>query len=215
MKNIQEYIKFYKLENIITIDIIDKVYLQIYSEGASLLKAHNKVKNIYFILKGKVEISYILANGKKLFINFLYPLELFGDIEYINRNSALFDVYAAEKTLVLILPIKIVDKYLYNNPFFLRFICEAGNKKLLKTNKAILLRKSLPLKNFFCNYLINKNFYITFKKLNDLAEELNVSYRNLTRIIKELVLEGIIEKNRYYIKVLNKIDILKLREDIL
>ncbi len=215
MKTVQEYIEFYKLENIITEEIRDKVYLQNFYKGASLLGAHDKVKNIYFILKGKVEISYILTNGKKLFINFLYPLEIFGDIEYINRNSALFDVYATEETIVLILPIKIADRYLHDNPYFLKFICEEGNKKLLKTNKAILLRKSLPLKPFFCNYIINKNFHITFKKLDDLAEELNVSYRNLTRIIKELVLEGIIEKNRYDIKVLEKDKILKFKEEIL
>jgi DNA-binding MarR family transcriptional regulator len=67
-----------------------------------------------------------------------------------------------------------------------------------------MLSKTLPLKPFLCNFLINKGYEIKFKKLDDLASELNVSYRNLTRVIKELLDDEIIEKDRYSIKVIDK-----------
>ncbi|MGL4308062.1 MAG: Crp/Fnr family transcriptional regulator, partial [Cetobacterium sp.] len=185
-----------KLEKIIPEILWDKLSISNYKKGNFILESDSKVNNIYFILSGKVEISYILSNGNRIFINSLDPLEIFGDIEYVAEVEVLYDVVAIENTTILILPFNLADKYLKDNSYFWKFLAMEGNKKLLKTNRAILLKNTLPLKLLLAQFLVKNNYEVNFKNLYDLAGELNVSYRNLTRNIKILVENNIIRKER-------------------
>lgn len=199
-----------KLEKIIPEILWDKLSISNYKKGNFILESDSKVSNIYFILSGKVEISYILSNGNRIFINSLDPLEIFGDIEYVAEVEVLYDVVAIENTTILILPFNLADKYLKDNSYFWKFLAMEGNKKLLKTNRAILLKNTLPLKLLLAQFLVKNNYEVNFKNLYDLAGELNVSYRNLTRNIKILVENNIIRKERKKITVIDKKGLLEL-----
>ncbi|MGL6114052.1 Crp/Fnr family transcriptional regulator [Cetobacterium sp. SF1] len=199
-----------KLEKIIPEILWDKLSISNYKKGNFILESDSKVNNIYFILSGKVEISYILSNGNRIFINSLDPLEIFGDIEYVAEVEVLYDVVAIENTTILILPFNLADKYLKDNSYFWKFLAMEGNKKLLKTNRAILLKNTLPLKLLLAQFLVKNNYEVNFKNLYDLAGELNVSYRNLTRNIKILVENNIIRKERKKITVIDKKGLLEL-----
>ncbi|SJZ69675.1 cAMP-binding domain of CRP or a regulatory subunit of cAMP-dependent protein kinases [Cetobacterium ceti] len=192
------------LNKILPENIWDKLNICFYKKGNFILEADCKVKNIYLILEGKVEISYILNNGNRIFINSLDPLEIFGDIEFVNGSEVLYDVVAIDKTKILLISFEVAEKYLKDNFYFWKFLAKEGNKKLLKTNKAILLKNTLPLKLLLIQHLVKNNYEIKFENLNDLAAELNVSYRNLTRNIKFLVEKNIIGKERKKITVIDK-----------
>lgn len=192
------------LNKILPENIWDKLNICFYKKGNFILEADCKVKNIYLILEGKVEISYILNNGNRIFINSLDPLEIFGDIEFVNGSEVLYDVVAIDKTKILLISFEVAEKYLKDNFYFWKFLAKEGNKKLLKTNKAILLKNTLPLKLLLIQHLVKNNYEIKFENLNDLAAELNVSYRNLTRNIKFLVENNIIGKERKKITVIDK-----------
>lgn len=192
------------LNKILPENIWDKLNISFYKKGNFILEADCKVKNIYLILEGKVEISYILNNGNRIFINSLDPLEIFGDIEFVNGSEVLYDVVAIDKTKILLISFEVAEKYLKDNFYFWKFLAKEGNKKLLKTNKAILLKNTLPLKLLLIQHLVKNNYEIKFENLNDLAAELNVSYRNLTRNIKFLVENNIIGKERKKITVIDK-----------
>ena len=126
----------------------------------------------------------------------------------------MFDVIATMETKVIIVPFRIIDKALGDNPYFWRFIAKEGNNKLLRTNRAIILKSSYDLKTVFANYLVQNGYILKFKSLVELAEHLNVSYRNLTRIIGELKEKKIIEKNKKSIVVLRKDIILEMTLEI-
>lgn len=192
------------LSKILPQNIWDKLNICFYKKGNFILEADCEVKNIYLILEGKVEISYILNNGNRIFINSLDPLEVFGDIEFVNGSEVLYDVVAVDKTKILLISFEVAEKYLKDNFYFWKFLAKEGNKKLLKTNKAILLKNTLPLKLLLIEHLVKNNYEIKFENLNDLAAELNVSYRNLTRNIKFLVENNIIGKERKKITVIDK-----------
>ncbi|WP_297405062.1 Crp/Fnr family transcriptional regulator [uncultured Cetobacterium sp.] len=202
MNLIDEYIKKFNLENILTKEIRGKLLLKHYNKDKYILESHKEANNIFFIVKGTVEVSCILDNGNQICLNILEPLEIFGDIEYINKEEALFDVIAKSDVLVITLSFNTINEYLLNNINFWKFLAIEGNQKLLKTNRAIFYKSTLTSKEIFIKYLEDNEGEISFKSLDELSSRLNISYRNLTRIISFYSKENFIIKDKNTIKLL-------------
>lgn len=202
MKKIEQYINFYNLDDILIKEVHEKLLIKHYKKGEYILEAHKGTNSIYFIVEGTVEVSCILDNGNQICLNILRPLEIFGDIEYINKEEVLFDVVAKSNVAVILLPFQLAKDYLEDNINFWRFLAIEGNKKLLNTNRAIFYKSTLKAKDIFIKYLEDNEGEITFKSLDELSGRLNISYRNLTRIIKFYINKGTIVKDRNFIKIL-------------
>ena len=202
MKKIEQYITSYNLDDILIKEVHEKLLIKHYKKGEYILEAHKGTNSIYFIVKGTVEVSCILDNGNQICLNILRPLEIFGDIEYINKEEVLFDVVAKSDVIVILLPFQLAKDYLEDNINFWRFLAIEGNKKLLNTNRAIFYKSTLKAKDIFIKYLEDNGGEITFKSLDELSGRLNISYRNLTRIIKFYINNGTIVKDRNFIKIL-------------
>lgn len=211
---ITNYISQFRLENVLPNTILPLILLKSYKKGEIILESGTFANSIYFVVEGEVEVSSFLISGKYLFINNLAPLEIFGDVEFLSGDKVMFDVMATVETKIIIVPYRIIDKELGINPYFWKFIAKEGNSKLLRTNKAILLKSNYNLRTVFANYLVQNEYLLKFKSLVDLANHLNVSYRNLNRIITELKDKKIIEKSRNTIKVLRKDIILEMTLEI-
>ncbi|MCX3066688.1 MAG: Crp/Fnr family transcriptional regulator [Cetobacterium sp.] len=202
MKKIEQYITSYNLDDILIKEVHEKLLIKHYKKGEYILEAHKGTNSIYFIVEGTVEVSCILDNGNQICLNILRPLEIFGDIEYINKEEVLFDVVAKSDVIVILLPFQLAKDYLEDNINFWRFLAIEGNKKLLNTNRAIFYKSTLKAKDIFIKYLEDNGGEITFKSLDELSGRLNISYRNLTRIIKFYINKGTIVKDRNFIKIL-------------
>ncbi|WP_297433163.1 Crp/Fnr family transcriptional regulator [uncultured Cetobacterium sp.] len=202
MKKIEQYINFFNLDDILIKEVHEKLLIKHYKKGEYILEAHKGTNSIYFIVEGTVEVSCILDNGNQICLNILKPLEIFGDIEYINKEEVLFDVVAKSDVAVILLPFQLAKDYLEDNINFWRFLAIEGNKKLLNTNRAIFYKSTLKAKDIFIKYLEDNGGEITFKSLDELSGRLNISYRNLTRIIKFYISKGTIIKDRNFIKIL-------------
>lgn len=211
---ISNLIKKYRLEKILPVGIQQYLSIKQYKKNEYIFNSNKEVEGIYFVVMGEVEVSSYLFNGRYVFINNLDPLEIFGDVEYLSGDRAMFDVVATRHTTVIYLPFSIIDRYLLENPFFWKFIAKEGNAKLLRTNKSILLKSNYNLKTVFANYLVQNDYELRFKSLVELSQHLNVSYRNLTRVIKELKEEKIIEKGKRSIIALRRDVILEMTLDI-
>jgi len=203
-KSIKNFITDYHLEDILTDEVIPHLKLKSYKKDELILNAHEPVKNIYFLVEGMVEISSMMLSGNKIFINYLYPLEIFGDVEYVNKKDPMFDVLAAEPSLCIVVPFPVIEQYLETSYQFWKLLAVEGNTKLLRTNKATILKGTYSLKTVLSNYIIKSGYSITFNSMAELALQFNVSYRNLSRIIKELTEDKVIKKERKKITTLNR-----------
>ncbi|MCS5422301.1 MULTISPECIES: Crp/Fnr family transcriptional regulator [Psychrilyobacter] len=212
---IEKFIDTYKLNNLFSKENINLFNLKKYSKGENILNAKDEVKHIYFIVSGGVDIHSFLASGRGIFINKLSPPEIFGDVEYLGETSMLFDVIAnSNNTLIMSISFKAIETHLKDNSQLWRFLGVASTRKLLKTNSAILLKEGFNLKNILALHLVENDHLINFKSLNELSKELNVSYRNLTRIIKFFTDSGIIKKDRKSITTLDEKAIKKYAKEI-
>ncbi|MDX8334959.1 MULTISPECIES: Crp/Fnr family transcriptional regulator [Cetobacterium] len=202
MKKIDKYITSFNLDDILIKEVQEKLLIKHFKKGEYILEAHKGANSIYFIVEGTVEVSCILDNGNQICLNVLKPLEIFGDIEYINKEEVLFDVVAKSNVVVLLLPFQVAREHLSDNINFWKFLAIEGNKKLLNTNRAIFYKSTLKAKDIFLKYVEDNNGEITFKSLDELSGRLNISYRNLTRIIAFYTKNGTIIKDRNSIKIL-------------
>ena len=201
---IKKFIDKYNLNNLFLEEDIKFFRLNSYSKGENIINANDEVKDIYFIISGGVDIHSFLASGRSIFINKLSPSELFGDVEYFGNIPMLFDVTANSNTKIMKISFENLEKHMGKNYQLWKFLGMTSTQKLLKTNRAILLKEGFNLKNILALYLIKNDYTITFKSLNELSQELNVSYRNLTRVIKYFSDEGVIKKERKSIITLEK-----------
>lgn len=204
MNNLNEYIDEYKLGAILLPEIRHHLQLKKFKKGEFILNARKPVEYIYFLVEGIAEVNSITLSGNKIFIDNLLPLELFGDLEYINQETPSFDVVAMKDTICILLPFKIVEKHFEDNAMFWKLMAKEGNKKLSQTNRAIILQRTHSLRMVLSSYLIKNDYTINFEYISDLAAQLNVSYRNLSRVIKALSDEGIIKKEKHKIITLDR-----------
>lgn len=204
LNRLDKYIEKFNLGDVFPKEIRKFLKIKKFQKGEIIFNAYKPVLYIYFLVEGLVEINSIMLSGNKLFINNLFPLELIGDLEYMNNQDAMFDVVSADDCTAILLPFEVARKHLENNPEFWKLLAIECNKKLLRTNKAIILKGSYSLKTVLANHLIKNDFEINFDSLVNLASHLNVSYRNLSRVIKALSEEGIIRKERKKIITLNR-----------
>lgn len=204
MKNLNFYIEKFSLNNILPENVRERLILKHFNKDEYILEAHKNSSNIYFVVEGTVEVSYILDNGNQICLNVLEPLEIFGDVEYVNREKVVFDVIAKSKVCVILLPFQIANDFLADNIEFWRFLAIEGNKKLLNTNKAIFYKSTLKAKDIFLKYIKDHNGKIKFKSLDELSSILNISYRNLTRIILQCKNDNLIIKTRNSISFIKK-----------
>ncbi|WP_028855271.1 Crp/Fnr family transcriptional regulator [Psychrilyobacter atlanticus] len=212
---IENFIDTYKLNNLFSKENTNLFKLKKYSKGENIINAKDEVKHIYFIVSGGVDIHSFLASGRSIFINKLSPPEIFGDVEYLGETTMLFDVAAnSNNTIIMSISFKAIEANLSNNSQLWRFLGVASTRKLLKTNRAILLKEGFNLKNILALHLVKNDHLINFKSLNELSKELNVSYRNLTRIIKFFTDSGIIKKDRKSIISLDKDAIKRYSKEI-
>ncbi|MGL4629533.1 Crp/Fnr family transcriptional regulator [Cetobacterium sp.] len=202
MNKILNYISLFKLDEILVKEVQEKLLLRHYKKGEYILEAHKGTNSIYFVVEGTVEVSCILDNGNQVCLNILKPLEIFGDIEFINKQEVLFDVVAKNDVSVILLPFVVAREFLNENINFWKFLAIEGNKKLLNTNKAIFYKSTLKAKDIFLKYIQDSDGEINFKSLDELSARLNISYRNLTRIIAFYVKNKTISKDRNSIKIL-------------
>jgi CRP-like cAMP-binding protein len=204
LNKLNNYIDKFNLNDVFPKEIRKFLKIKKYQKGETIFNAYKPVLYIYFLVEGLVEINSILLSGNKLFINNLFPLELIGDLEYMNEQDAMFDVVAADDCITILLPFEVAKKHLENNPKFWKLLAIECNKKLLRTNRSIILKGSYSLKTVLANHLIKNKYEINFTSLVNLASQLNVSYRNLSRVIKILAEEGIIKKERKKIITLDR-----------
>lgn len=212
--NIDDYLINNNLSNIITPEIRTKIFFKTYNPTEIILNSCDRITSLYFIVEGKVKISYFTSSGKHLFLNYLEKGDFFGDVEYVNHCNTIYDVSTVEKTTIIILPFSVINIFLNDNVCFWKLLCEETNKKILGTNQIVIENKSFNLKPLLVNYIIHNNFKIDFVSLKDLSIKLNCSYRNLNRVISNLSKENVITKNKHSITVINKEKILNFAEEL-
>ncbi len=200
---IKYYIDKYKLGDILPPEIMTYISIKTYKKNSLILEADKTIENLYFLLEGRIEVNSILENGKHIIIDELLPFSVFGDIEYVaGIYDTLQNLISKEQTKVLSVPFSVLDSRLSNNVHFWKKMAIESADKLIRTNYSVLKRLNNKLEDIIIDLLAENNDEFTFVSLDAFSKNLNVSYRNLTRVLKKLTDDNIIIKEKNKIKLI-------------
>ena len=202
-KQIEEYIKAYKMENLFSDNMKNYMDLYMFDKNEYICKEEEQLENMYFLVEGKAKVSKHLENGKSLLLSFYTPLTIIGDVEFIRDNTTDCSVQAIEETYCIAISFNVVRSLLVKDCKFLLNICEYLSNKLTSNSNNSSINLLYPLENRLASYIVafvdmdnsDMNKFEFKESYSEISELLGTSYRHLSRTLNKFCLQGILKKS--------------------
>ncbi|WP_160032267.1 Crp/Fnr family transcriptional regulator [Paenibacillus sp. An7] len=213
---IYSYLQKINLHEFFSIEDLNKIQLCSFAKGENMISAGEPLKEMFFLVEGKVKVYTITAEDKRLIIRFQKNPAMLGDIEFANEEAAMNSVEASTECIALRISYKNLKDIIGDNPSFLLLLLKSIAQKFrTKTNFTTFL-VLYPVEVRFASYLLSistdskGNLFREEMKnssLIEIADTIGTSYRHLNRVIQKLCDQQIIERidGTIHIKNINKL----------
>ncbi|WP_454189849.1 Crp/Fnr family transcriptional regulator [Paenibacillus sp. Marseille-Q7038] len=213
---IYSYLKKNNLHEFFSSDDLNKIQLCSFAKGENMISAGEPLKEMLFLVEGKVKIYTMTSEDKRLIIRFQKTPAILGDIEFANEEAAMNSVAASTECTALRISYKNLKEIIGDNPSFLLLLLKSIAQKFrTKTNFTTFL-VLYPVEVRFASYLLSIStdsygnlFQEEMKNssLIEIADTIGTSYRHLNRVIQKLCDQQIIERihGNLHIKNINKL----------
>lgn len=210
-ENIREYLEYLDMMGVfqcLNEKDMAGMTLGIYKKGEYLFHAGDQKDAIYFLAKGKCRVSNGTSEGKEIAIDFDIPEGRFiGEMELATGIDFFHTVTVAEESVILRIPLEIVEKKLMKDVTFLRYICRQLGWELTESGRERVRVGLFDAKERVARYLYGRvvrtgeyNFTISCRQT---ALECSISERHLNRVLHMLEEEGAISRYRNKIRILD------------
>lgn len=195
---LQELIRDYQLAQIFPADCLSSLQVILYEEGEYICRQGQELEQISYFLKGKLKIVHSLANGFDMILNLQEEAGLMGEIELMLGKTCVSSVIAVEEALVVQLPTPSFRQKLLDSPLFLRHMGQALAEKLHYNNRLAPTHIHYSLQERLATHILAQSQHspVFHPKLTQLAESFGVSYRHLQRVLKQMVDDGWLAKDK-------------------
>lgn len=213
---LQQLIKQHQLDLIFPPDCLAQVQLIRYEEKDYICRQGQELEQISYFLTGKLKILHSLENGFDMILQLQEEAGLLGEVELMLGKSCISSVIAEEESLVVQLPTPRFKKRLLESPLFLRHMGKTLAEKLHYNNRIAPTHIHYSLQQRLATHILRQiKLEPVFRpKLSQLAENFGVSYRHLQRVLKQMVDQGwlVKEKKSYRVQQLEKLEQVAIRE---
>jgi len=201
------------LNGIFSQGVLEEMELRRYGDGEAVCFVGDVLDGLFVLVEGKLKIHTLLPNGKSMLVRFAKPTSVIGDVELLRQYPVKNQVESVGPSLVLAAGRKLLVKELQDNVNFLRFLVGELSHKLYTLGQTSALNLLYPVENRFASYLLSlfagqgEGQYveeIRTSSLTETADLLGTSYRHLNRIVRRFIEEGIIERKRGRLIVLDE-----------
>ncbi|MDQ0879394.1 Crp/Fnr family transcriptional regulator [Peribacillus sp. V2I11] len=209
-ENLNHYLKVHQLENIFNGALMPYLSLYQVESGECICSQGDRVNYLYVLVKGKVKVYTTSAEGKNLILSFKTPLEVIGDIEYIQGIDIINTVEAVSDVYVIGIHHQWLKKYAEGQPAFLQFLLRVITQKFYVKSKSLSFNLMHPVEVRLASYLLSVSFdetnaqitgRLNTDSLKDTANFIGTSYRHLNRVILQLCRDGLIDRSAGFIQV--------------
>ena len=210
------------LDHIFLPEVVEAMELRGYADKEKICSIGEKLDGLFVLVTGKIKVYTILPNGKTMLIRFAKPPALIGDVEWMADYPIQNMVESVGESSLLVISRTLMMEMELNNPAFLRFMVRNLSQKLYTFAHASAMNQLYPVENRFASYLLSLLFdgvgfdpaeEIRASTLVETAEMLGTSYRHLNRVINGMVGEGILERTRGRLRILNEERLKELAND--
>ncbi|BBM64768.1 N-ribosylnicotinamide CRP regulator [Vibrio alfacsensis] len=167
------------------------------NKGEYIIKQHQMVKDVYWASPAKFTIRHTAENGKILSLgDYSLADNLFGEVEYFSQKLSSFDMIAADKLELLVIPTEHLRDFLLRESKAAFWL----NHRIVTiqqfTMHIALERALYPLKFNIIKDLIQRHTsqtpWINHAYMYQEAERFGCTERAYARVIRELIDNGAI-----------------------
>ncbi|WP_379127229.1 Crp/Fnr family transcriptional regulator [Paenibacillus sp. sgz500958] len=212
-EQLQKYISVHGIEPIFNEHLMPHLSLYSYDVGELICSKGDTPEILYLLVKGKIKIFTTSAEGKTLILSFKKPLEVIGDIEYIQGTDLINTVEAVSPVHMIGIPYRWLNQYGRNHPPLLQFLLEIITRKFYIKSNFLSFNLMYPVEVRLASYLLSVTFdesdsgfegQLSTLSLGDTANLIGTSYRHLNRVIQRFSMEGLVERSKGVILVKNR-----------
>lgn len=208
-RKVEQYMKRYPVHQYFSKDITQALELYVFQKGDHLCEERKTPDHLYFILEGKVKLSLIHQDGNVTLVQYYEPGDILGELELLGMRQQSQTIEAVGDVTCLALPFEGCKDIMLEDTKFLQNLCRLIAAKMQRSVNKLVGIQTYPLENRLADYFIQKEDEVgqdqwMHVKLTDLAQYLGVSYRHLSRVIKDFDDAGWIQKERTKMRVLER-----------
>lgn len=178
------------------------------SKGAGVISPGTNVREIPLVLDGTLKVMRQDKDGSEIFLYYLEGGEAcaMSITCCLENKKSEFSAIAEEDTLLWMIPMSLLDKWIEKYPSFRKFVFASYQKRFDELLTAIDSMAFMKLDQRLYKYLLDKKqasgSYEINKTHEQIARELNTSRVVISRLLKQLENEGKIEQRRNKIEIL-------------
>jgi CRP-like cAMP-binding protein len=212
-EQLQSYLNTHQIESIFNEALIPYLSLYSFEQGELICSQGDPAQFLYVLVKGKIKIYNTSAAGRTLVISFKTPLEVIGDIEFIQGTDILNTVEAVSSVCMIGVHHRWLKKYGSDYSPLLKFLLEIITKKFFIKSNSMSLNLMYPVEVRLASYILSVSFdesdslfrgKLSTSRLTDAANLIGTSYRHLNRVIQKFCTEGLVERSKEFILVKDK-----------
>lgn len=210
---IETCLREHRLDGVFPEPLKPHLSLREFAAGDLICVQGEPAETLYVLVKGKIKISNASAEGRTLVLSFKTPLEAIGDIEYFGGTEIKNTVEAVSAVVMIGAPYRWLRKYGDDSAPLLRFLLDILTKKFYYKSVHMSLNVMYPVEIRLASYLLSVSFdesdeafrgRLPVASLAETANLLGASYRHVNRVIRKLVADGLLERNKSFIAVKNR-----------
>lgn len=204
-QQLNDYLQAHQIASIFHEQLLPHLSLYRFDQGEPVCRQGEPAEYLYVLVKGKIKIYTTSAEGKTLILSFKTPLEVIGDIEYVQGAENLNTVEAVSSVLMIGVHHRWLKKYGSDYAPLLQFLLDIITKKFYKKSNSLSFNLMHPVEVRLASYLLSVSFdesELQLKgqprkvNLKDTANLIGTSYRHLNRVIQQFCQAGLIERNK-------------------
>ncbi|MFD0824190.1 Crp/Fnr family transcriptional regulator [Neobacillus sp. M.A.Huq-85] len=218
-EQLNDFLQMYELEHIFNENLLPYLSLFHFDQGENICSQGDTAQYLYVLVKGKLKIFTNSVEGKTLILSFKTPLEVIGDIEYVQNIHFINTVEAVSPVTLIGIHHHWLKKYASDYSPFLQFLLKIITEKFHLKSNSMSLSLMYPVEVRLASYLLSVSYDETNSPMNkqlssvnltDTANFIGTSYRHLNRVIQKFCEEGLVERNKGSITVKDREGLRKL-----
>jgi CRP-like cAMP-binding protein len=218
MDSVASYVRRYSLDSLLSADLVEALRPLCRGPGQLIIGAGDQVRDLLFFVRGRIKIYTTMDNGQSLLAAIYRPFDVLGEVELFTSERYTLSVEALTETVCLALSVTAIKKNAERNCRLFMYLCGRLGAKLKDRIIAESINLRYPVENRLASYLPastdGEGWILGTDDLGELADYLGASYRQLARVVRRFRDEGILDRTRGRIRVLNRPKLKPLARDL-
>jgi len=215
---VAKYVRRYGLDSLISPDLLGALAPLRWLPGEFILRSGEPLRSLLFLVEGRAKAYRSLENGQSILAAFFGPFDVLGEVELFSSPRYALSVVALEETVCLGLQVEAIRMAAERNSRLFMYLCGRLGEKLDDRNLAESINLRYPVENRLASYLLasmdGEGSVLGTDDLGELADFIGASYRQLGRVVRRFREEGILEKSRGRIRVLDRARLAPFARDL-